>query len=166
MSSIHFQTKLLKINSWIIVHLPKEESLKLPSRATVAVEGTINNIPFKTVLEPDGKGSHWFRTSGKDGEEVNVEMEVTKDWPEPEVPKDFLNALKKFPKVYSLWKVITPNAHWDWVRWIQSTKNPETRKRRIEVSISKLSKGMRRPCCFNRNVCSVPEVSYTGVLVE
>src|SRR3990172_5661395 len=87
-NSIYFQTKLLKINSWIIVHLPKEERLKLPSRATVAVEGTINNIPFKTVLEPDGKGSHWFRTSGKEGEVVIVEIEPTKDWLEPEVPED------------------------------------------------------------------------------
>jgi len=25
------------------------------------VKGTINNFPFQTELEPDGKGSHWFR---------------------------------------------------------------------------------------------------------
>jgi hypothetical protein len=166
MSLIKFKTKLLKINSWIIIHLPKEESAKLPSRGIVAVTGTINGHEFKTVLEPDGKGSHWFRTDGKENELVTVEIEPTKNWPEPEVPDDFMSALKKSPKEYSLWKTITPNAHWDWIRWIRSTNNSETRKKRIEVSISKLSKGMKRPCCFNRNMCCFPDVSKSGVLLN
>lgn len=170
MPPINFKTKLLKINSWTTLHLPKEISQKLPSRATVAIGGVINNIKFKTVLEPDGMGSHWFRTdeivglSAVEGTTVILNFGLTDNWPEPEVPKDFLDALKKSPKEYLLWKNITPNAHWDWIRWIQSTKNSETRKRRIEVSISKLSKGMKRPCCFNRNMCCVPHVSVNGIL--
>jgi hypothetical protein len=36
----------------------------------------------------------------------------------------------------------------EWVRWVQATRNPQTRQRRVEVSISKMDGGKRRPCCF------------------
>lgn len=72
----------------------------------------------------------------------------------------------KAPKEYDLWKRVTPIARWDWIRWIQSTKNPQTRKKRIDVEFSKLSKGMKRPCCFNRSMCCDPYVSKNGVLLE
>jgi len=51
------------------------------------------------------------------------------------------------------------------MRWIRATKNDDTRKRRIEVALSKLTAGMRRPCCFNRNLCTEPSVSHNGVLL-
>ncbi len=70
------------------------------------------------------------------------------------------------PQVHKLWMDITPMARWDWIRWIRATKQPETRKRRIEVACSKLKAGTRRPCCFNRNLCTEPSVSNNGVLLE
>jgi hypothetical protein len=56
-------------------------------------------------------------------------------------------------------------ARWEWVRWVNETKNPTTRERRVEVSISKLSSGKRRPCCFNLAGCTDPELSKNGKLV-
>ena len=64
------------------------------------------------------------------------------------------------------WKEVTPAAHWDWIRWIRATNNPETSAKRIRVGCSKLKSGMSRPCCFNRSMCTDPEVSKGGVLVE
>jgi len=32
------------------------------------------------------------------------------------------------------------------------SQTPETRQKHIEVALDKLNKGMRRPCCFNRNL--------------
>jgi hypothetical protein len=138
------------------------------------VEGTINGFRFKTALEPDGKGSHWFRVdetllkaAGADtGDTVMLAIEPTKEWPEPKVPADLKKALAVVPQAHALWMDITPNAHWDWIRWISSTKQPETRRRRIEVALSKLKAGDRRPCCFNRNQCSEPYVSNNGMLLE
>src|SRR5438046_1478869 len=69
--SIHFEAKLFEINSWTILKLPESASVKLPSRGMTMVAGTINNVPFKTLLEPDGmyapgkKPSHWFRPDKK-----------------------------------------------------------------------------------------------------
>ena len=61
MSKIRFEAKLSKIDSWTILRLPVSASAKLPSRGMVMVEGTLNDYHFQAALEPDGKGSHWFR---------------------------------------------------------------------------------------------------------
>ena len=173
MSTIRFRAPLFKIGSWTVLVLPKDISEKLPSRGMVMVEGSINNLPFQRELEPDGKGSHWLRldesilkaAKAKVGDIVKLSIEPSKEWPEPNVPLDLKTALTATPKAQELWKDITPMARWDWIRWIGATKNPETRKKRIDVAFSKLSKGDRRPCCFNRTECTVPGVSHRGVLL-
>lgn len=116
MSPITFKTKPFKIGSWTIVKLPKSTSAKLPSRGIVMVKGTINNSPFRTVLEPDGVGSHWFRVNAKMGGMVSVTIELSDEWLEPEVSEDFKKTLRSLPKVDNLWNKITPNARWEWVR--------------------------------------------------
>lgn len=180
MSAIKFETKLFKIGSWTILRLPEEASAKLPSRGMTMVKGTLNDVPFKTVLEPDGrygpglKPSHWFRPDKKilveatlqEGDTVHVSLEPTKEWIEPEVPEDLMKALASSPKAKALWNDITPMARWDWIRWVRAVKTPETRKKHIEVALDKLNKGMRRPCCFNRNLCSDPSVSRNWVLLN
>lgn len=180
MSKITFETKLTEINGWTIVHLPVEASAKLPSRGMTMVAGTVKDVPFKAVLEPDGKygnglkPSHWFRPSDEllhkagvtAGDTVQVSLDVTKEWIEPEVPVDLRKALSRSPRAEELWSDITPMARWDWVRWIRAVKTPETRQKHIDVALDKLNKGMRRPCCFNRSLCSEPAVSHNWVLLD
>jgi hypothetical protein len=172
--TIRFEAKLFQIGSWTLLRLPKSASAKLPSRGMTMVEGTINDFRFQAALEPDGKGSHWFkldktmrRAVGADaGDTVMMAIEPVKEWPEPKVPADLKNALAAVPQAHTLWMEITPGARWDWIRWIGSTKQSETRRRRIETALSKLKAGDRRPCCFNRTVCTEPYVSNNGVLLE
>ena len=180
MSEIRFETKLFKIKDWTILRLPESASVQLPSRGMTMVKGTINNVPFKTLLEPDGrygpgkKPSHWFAPSKKllddartaAGDTVQVSITPTKEWIEPEVPEDVKKALATSSKAESLWKDITPMARWDWIRWVRAVKTPETRQKHIEVMLDKLNKGMRRPCCFNRSLCSEPYVSNNWILLE
>jgi hypothetical protein len=180
MPAIRFEAKLFKIGELTILHLPGDASAKLPSRGMTMVKGTINGIPFKTLLEPDGrygpglKPSHWFAPDKKlldeakaaAGDIVKVSIEPTKEWVEPEVPADLKKALETSPKAEALWKDITPLARWDWIRWIRAVKIAETRQKHIEVALDKLNKGMRRPCCFNRNACSEPAVSKNWVLLN
>ena len=174
MSTIRFEAKLFKIGSWTILRLPKSASAQLPSRGMTMVEGNINDFHFQAALEPDGKGSHWFKVEknmrqaakADEGDTVTIEIEPIKEWPEPKVPADLKKALAVTPKARALWMNITPMARWDWIRWIGSTKQSETRRRRIGITLSKLKGGDRRPCCFNRTVCSEPQVSNNGVLLE
>jgi hypothetical protein len=101
------------------------------------------------------------------GDIATLVIETTKDWPEPSVPEDLATALVAAPqKIQSLWNEITPMARWEWVRWVNATKNPDTRRRRVDVSISKMRSGKRRPCCFNLSSCTDPDVSKNGRLID
>lgn len=138
------------------------------------VQGIIDSHPFQTVLEPDGKGSHFFVLDNemqkilkkKSGDTVMLEIQPTKDWIEPEIPNDLAKALESNPLAKKTWLDITPMARWDWIRWIRSTKNPETRKLRIKKTFSKFKDGKRSPCCFNRSACTFLEVSNKGILLD
>ncbi|KAK9760939.1 hypothetical protein K7432_014549 [Basidiobolus ranarum] len=174
MSRILLETKLFTINEWAIIQLPSSASNQLPSRGLTAVDGIINSYVFKATLEPDGKGGHWLRVDEtmstaagvKAGDNVELEVKPTKIWPKPEAPADFKEALVKVPEAETLWMKITPNAQWEWVRWIRAAKESGTREKRIEIACSKRKAGSRRPCCFNRNLCTEPSVSHNGVLLE
>ena len=171
--TIRFDATLYTIDKSTILRLPEKASGKLPSRGQVAVRGTINGHGFRAVLEPDGYFGHWLRIDGKlqqtaalgAGEIATLEIESLKDWPEPKLPQDLETALAAAPqKIQDLWKGITPMARWEWVRWVNATPNPDTRKRRVEVSISKMNSGKRRPCCFNLAGCTDPNLSKNGRL--
>jgi Domain of unknown function (DUF1905)/Bacteriocin-protection, YdeI or OmpD-Associated len=125
--TIRFDATLCTIDKWTIARLPEQASVRLPSRGQVAVRGTINGHQFQTVLEPDGSSGHWIRVDRKlqqtaavsAGDTATLEIEPTKDWPEPTVPPDLETALTAAPqKIQDLWKDITPMARWEWVRWL------------------------------------------------
>jgi hypothetical protein len=174
-STIRFDATLRTIDTSALLRLPEKASAKLPSRGQVAVQGTINGHRFQTVLEPDGEFGHWMRIDRKlqksaavrTGTTTTLEIEPVKDWPEPSVPQDLKAALAAAPqKIQTLWKEITPMARWESGRWVNATPNPGTRRRRVEVSISKMKSGKRRPCCFNLAACTDPNLSKGGKLVE
>ena len=173
--TIRFDATLYTLDKRTILRLPEKASGKLPSRGQVAVQGTINGHGFHTVLEPDGSFGHWMRIDGKlqnaaalsAGDTATLEIEPLKDWPEPNVPQDLQTALAAAPqKIQDLWRAITPMARWEWVRWVNATQNSDTRKRRVEVTISKMKSGKRRPCCFNLASCTDPNLSKSGRLIE
>ena len=64
------------------------------------------------------------------------------------VPTDLRKALAAAQKAKAQWRDLTPIARRDFISWIGSTKQPETRKRRIERACSMLAAGKRRPCCY------------------
>ena len=164
-TSIRFKAKLLrpaesaKGDSWTFLILPKSASAKLPSRGMTAIEGSINGFPFQAALEPDGQKSHWLKVDRKlsksagaeAGDIVTLEIAPAGRETEPEVPTDLRKALATAPKARALWSEITPNARRDWIHWITSAKQAETRARRIKNACSMLAAGKRRVCCFDRS---------------
>jgi Domain of unknown function (DUF1905)/Bacteriocin-protection, YdeI or OmpD-Associated len=174
-ATIRFDATLSTIDTSAVLRLPETASKDLPSRGQVAVRGTINGVEFETVLEPDGNSGHWMKVDDTlqhaagigIGDTATLDIEVTKDWPEPAVPEDLATALVAAPeKIQNLWNEITPMARWEWVRWVNATKNNDTRRRRVDVSISKMTSGKRRPCCFNLASCTDPDLSKNGRLLE
>jgi hypothetical protein len=172
-ATIHFKAGLDVIDASTIVRLPDQASRRLPSRGQVAVLGSINGHEFRTVLEPDGAKGHWIKVDEQlrraagigVGDKVSIAIEPTRDWPEPDVPPDLAKALTAAAnKIHDIWHDITPMARWEWVRWVNATANRDTRRRRVEVTISKMDHGKRRPCCFDLSACTDPAVSKNGKL--
>jgi hypothetical protein len=173
-AGISFDAPLEMLSRATIVRLPQPASASLPSRGQVAVQGTLNGTSFRTVVEPDGDFGHWIKLDARlrrsakvqQGDVASFAIVPLAEWPEPQVPADLAAALDAAPqRIRDTWDDITPMARWEWVRWVNATRNPETRQRRVEVSISKMDHGKRRPCCFNLASCTDPELSRSGKLL-
>jgi hypothetical protein len=164
-SKICFKAKLLKPaerpkgETWSFLILPEDASAKLPTQGQTAVEGTINGRPFRATLEPDGQKSHWLKVTNKLRQAASAEigdilpleiLSVGKET-EPRVPTDLRKALAASPAARAVWNDITPVARRDWIHWITSAKQPETRARRIHDACDMLATGKRRVCCFDRS---------------
>jgi hypothetical protein len=164
-SRIRFKAKLLqpaeseKHGSWTFVVLPQNASAKLASRGISPIEGTLNGSPFHLMAEPDGQKGHWLKVDRKlreaaganAGDVVTLEIAPAAAEPEPIVPTELKKALAAAPKARALWADITTAARWDWIHWIASAKQTETRTRRIKNACSMLATGKRRVCCFDRS---------------
>jgi uncharacterized protein YdeI (YjbR/CyaY-like superfamily) len=68
---------------------------------------------------------------------------------EPKLPTDLRKALAATPMANAQWNDLTPIARRDFISWVESAKQPETRRRRIEKACSMLVAGKRRPCCYS-----------------
>lgn len=175
-ATIRFVAPLASVGETLLVRLPEGASAQLPSRGMAMVEGTINGHIFQAPLEPDGQKGHWLKLADLAektrralgttiGEPITMVIAPSEHWPEPDVPADLQAALAGDPEARAMWDSTTPIARWDWIRSVRSTRNPETRQRRIETACSKLRAGKPRQCCFNRAECTDPAVSKSGRLL-
>jgi len=132
------------------IDLPKAAAKEMSG--STMVEGILEGFPFRSSVEGSRiRVSETLREAvgAKPPEEVSVELTRIGDEPEVRLPDDLRAALNCSPAaIQSLWNEITPLARREWVRWVTSAKQEVTRAKRIEVGMDKLSKGMRRPCCF------------------
>ena len=130
---IRFKAALQRAGDQTILRLSEAASKNLPSRGQVAVYAKMDGHSFETVIEPDGEFGHWMRLDLKlrkaadagPGDKVKVTIEPSEEWPEPDVPQDLRKALSNASKRRrgSLASEITPMARWEWVRWVNATRN-------------------------------------------
>ena len=64
---------------------------------------------------------------------------------EPRVPTDLRKALAATPMTKAQWSDLTPIERRDFISWMDSAKQPETHRRRIEKACVMLAAGKRRP---------------------
>jgi hypothetical protein len=136
--------------------LPKNANADLSTQRVKMVEGTINGYPFRAKLESDHKANGSLRISKElqnaaaAGDDNTVTVEITRldDEPEVRTPSDLRDALKEQPKAKTTWEQITPLARRDWILWISSAKQEQTRHTRIKKACSMLAAGKKRVCCF------------------
>ena len=153
--TIELEATVVTIDDVVLVQLTEAASARLPSRGQVAVHATVAGHSFDTVVEPDGRRGHWVRLEAAVLEAAGLAV------------GDVARARAGAPEpIREVWDDITPMARWEWVRWVGATRNPATRERRVEVSLSKLDGGKRRPCCFDLSSCTDPDLSRSGKLRE
>lgn len=136
------------------VSLPRNASAAL--RGVAMVEGTINGFPFRAALEANGERSYWLKVnkamrqaaSADAGDAVVVEITRAGEEPELRVPVELRQALAAAPRARALWEQITPMARRDWILWISSARQEETRQGRVAKACKMLAAGKRRVCCF------------------
>jgi uncharacterized protein YdeI (YjbR/CyaY-like superfamily) len=64
---------------------------------------------------------------------------------EPRVATDLRKALAATPMAKAQWRDLTPIERRDFISWMDSAKQPEAHRRRIEKACVMLAAGKRRP---------------------
>ncbi|MGH3088989.1 MAG: YdeI/OmpD-associated family protein [Rubrobacteraceae bacterium] len=151
----HPKTAAAKTDFQTLLDVPEWVGKQFPSRGMTRVEGTINGHPFRAALEPNASGSHRLRVNkamlkgaGADAGDT-VKLAILGPEPEPTVPADLRVALAASHEARTLWDDLTTMGRRDWIRWIESARQPETRTRRVTRTVEQLSSGKRRACCVN-----------------
>jgi Bacteriocin-protection, YdeI or OmpD-Associated/Domain of unknown function (DUF1905) len=162
--------KTAKTDFQTLLNVPEWVSKQFPSHVSTKVEGTINGHPFRAALEPNTSRSHFLRVNKAmlkgavaDAGDT-VKLAILGPEPEPIVPADLRVALTTSHEAKTLWDDLTTMGRRDWVRWIESAKQPETRARRVTRTVEQLSSGKRRACCVNvyeYMLCRIQESEQT-----
>lgn len=63
-------------------------------------------------------------------------------------PSDVKRLVTASKALHTMWEDITPLARNEWICWIESAKQDETRARRMRIMSENLVAGKRRPCCW------------------
>ncbi|MGE0001382.1 MAG: YdeI/OmpD-associated family protein [Fimbriimonadaceae bacterium] len=113
------------------------------------VEGILDGFPFRAPLK-DGQlvlsEAQCRAASPAKGRGGSIELTRCGDEGEVRVPADLLAGMEAPAR--EAWEKVTPMARREWVRWVASAKQAQTRARRIEVANDMLCQGKKRPCCF------------------
>lgn len=130
------------------------------------VEGMIGGHPFRApiIINPDGSYSLRVNTAMLNGSKAKVgervDLAILGPEPDPIPPVDLQEKFGRSPEAAVVWGELTELGQRDWIRWIEDTKNPDTRSRRISRTVEQLGAGRRRACCVNVNkfmTCHIEE---------
>jgi len=122
--------------------IPKE----IFGRARAPVKVTVNGFTFRTTTFTM-KGVHWIPLNRenregagvKAGDRVVVEMAPDTEPRTVETPTDLAKLLKTSKEAIAKWDKLSYTHRKEYVRWIEEAKKPETRNRRIQQTIKKLT---------------------------
>ena len=85
------------------------------------------------------------------GDRVSLLLSPAQREPEPVLPADLRAALAQAPGANAQWQAITVAARRDFIQWLDTARQAETRARRIRTACDMLAQGKRRICCFDRS---------------
>ena len=137
--------------AWTFLQIPFDVQAYYGTRARVSVKGTINGSEFQTSIFPDGEGGFHMMVNknmqrdakAKPGDVVKVVMQMDVEQREIAVPDDIKAAMGRNKEAQAGFAKMTPSARKEYVDWITSAKQQQTRERRIEKAIPMIAEGKR-----------------------
>jgi hypothetical protein len=131
----------------VMITLPEAASKKLGTRARVNVAGTINGYPFRNSMFPTGAGTHYLVINKQireaigvgAGDRVKMVLEVDTEPRTVAVPPDLRKAFSKSKSAKAAFDKLSPSHQREYIEHIEEAKRPETRARRIEQTLARLS---------------------------
>ena len=126
-------------------------------KGRVTARIALGSASFEAVMEPDGQLGHWFRIPASVAEDETIAagdsaafvLTTLAHQPEPNHPAAFRNLLEASESAQQTWRRSTALAKIDWVHWLESAKQAETREKRAIDAIDMLAHGKVRVCCFD-----------------
>jgi hypothetical protein len=146
-----FKTRLESMgegDAWSVFRMPFSVEKVFGTRARVPVKGTINGFSFRSSLFPMGDGQHfmmvnkqmWEGAKINPGRLIEVVLQEDTDIRTVKLPRDLKAALSRNKTARDLFEKLSYTHRKEYVRWIESAKQPETRARRIHSAMTMIAK--------------------------
>ena len=132
------------------VAVPDDVVAALGSGKRPAVRITVGRHTYRTTVAPMG-GRYFVPLSAENreaagvvaGQDVEVAIEPDLEAREISAPSDLAEALKSNPSATATFDKLSYTHRKEWVLWIESSRQPETRRTRLEKTVAALAEGKR-----------------------
>ncbi len=152
MGGYSFEARLIRpegVGTWTFLTVPLEVSSTFGSKGQVRVKGTINGYPYRSTALPMGDGTHYL-VVGKEirdsihatqGDNVQVILELDTEVRQVEVPLELQQAFNSQPGAGQAFEKMSYSHQKEWINWIVSAKQAETRLRRAKKAVLSIALG-------------------------
>lgn len=142
---------------WAFARVPPEISRSHLRRGRITASILLGKTKFDALMEPDGELGHWFRIPAEVkrdeaieyGQEARFALASLSKQPDPQIPASFSKRLASNPVALATWEKTSVLAKIDWIHWMESAKQAQTRNKRQQDAIDMLQDGKVRVCCFD-----------------
>ena len=138
--------------SWATLTVPFRVEEVFGTRTKVLVKGTINGVPFRNALMPNGDGTHYLVVNGSlravagvdVGDDVEVILQLDAPPKTAATPNDLAEAIHRDSDAEAYFEKLPPSAQAEYANFVAGAKRPHTRAKRIEQTLAKLRESAQK----------------------
>ena len=132
--------------AWTFIRAPFSVAGELGVKGRIAVKGTINEIPFRSSLLPQGGGAHILvvnkalrdRAGVTAGDTARFVLESDTEPREAELPPELAQALQSRENAPAAFGRLSYSHQKEYADYVAEAKRPETRQRRAANAVDLL----------------------------
>jgi hypothetical protein len=139
------------VGTWTYLRIPPAVMAAYEARGQVKVTGTIEGHPFRGSAMPRGDGTHFLVVNktirdaigAHAGASVEVTLEADSAPRDVDVPLDLAQALAADQPACQRFAALSYSHQKEYIDWIEAARKPETRTRRIQATLERVTTGAR-----------------------